>query len=114
MVEEYDKLLPKIKEKLSILNYKLTDSTDFGAVFINESNWKIVFSGERYVRPAFDLEIVKSNLCFSIWILMEVFKINKKPSLEEQLNFIIKYQKEIFVENPSYTEAYNKLNDIEV
>lgn len=61
MIQDYLDLSTRVIEKLSAIGFRLEVDTDYFAVFSNGSNWKIIFEGERYVRPAFDCPVQVSN-----------------------------------------------------
>ena len=113
MIGDYDEFLGKVKVRLSELGFSLDENTDYMATFSNNTNWSVVFEVERYVRPAFDLSVSVGGLRFSVWILMRVFNVGSKPSLDAQLQFIIDKHEQIFIYPPPYAEEYNRLNDVE-
>lgn len=112
MVEEYKEALELVKRKFEIIGFYLIKDEDFYAEFIGDNNWKIVFEGERYIRPTYDIIIEKGEFNFSTRLLMNIFDNGKKRSLENRLNFIIEYKDKIFDETFPYKEKYDELNKI--
>ena len=110
MISDYEDLLEIVKIKLELIGFSLREDTDFVAYFSGDSDWEISFEGDKYVRPSFNLSAEIYDSEFSIRILMEVFKNYKKPSLEEQLNFLIDNHRKIFVFPPPYSDEYEVLN----
>jgi hypothetical protein len=116
MVPEYDDLLPLVLSKLATIGYQLSENDDFVAKFENGSDWYIIFEGDPYVRPAFNLVVnmqdKSGNIIhsFNVRLLMEVFSVKEKPSLSAQLDFIIKYHNEIFSQMAQYKGRYEALN----
>lgn len=115
LVNEYAELLATVKDSVTKLGFTLIQDLEFSATFGNGSDWKVVFEGERFVRPAFDLLAVldeKQGLRknFSIRLLMKVFSDNRRPSLENQLDFLISNRADIFTNPPSYEKKYELLN----
>ncbi len=111
MIEDYKDLLEIVRKKLSSIGFKLREDTDYIAYFSRNGDWEISFEGDKYVRPSFDLSAEFHDLDFSIRILMKIFKNHTKPSLDEQLNFIIDNQDKIFVFPPPYADEYEILNN---
>lgn len=129
MIRDYQAPLSTVVHHLAAMGFTLEEDAEFWAIFKNEEGWKIVFEGERYVRPAFDITIEfvyedkkrlkemdrKSPIRYSIRILMKVFeRIEhiecKVPSLENQLEFLRIYMDKIFIYPPTYTDDYNREN----
>ena len=113
MIDDYKALLEIVKNKLELIGFSLREDTEFVAYFSGSSDWKILFEGERYVRPAFNLSVQYYDSEFSIRILMKLFKNYKKPSLDEQLKFLIENHDQIFVYPPPYAKKYEIINTSE-
>ncbi len=110
MIDDYKALLEIVKNKLELIGFSLRKDTDFIACFSGNSDWEISFEGERYVRPAFNLSVQCFDSEFSIRILMKLFKNYKRPSLDEQLKFLIENHDQIFVYPPPYANEYEIIN----
>ena len=106
MIDDYKALLEIVRNKLEFIGFSLREDTEFIAYFSGNSGWEILFEGERYVRPAFNLSVQYSDSEFSIRILMKLFKNYKKPSLDEQLKFLVENHDQIFVYPPPYAKKY--------
>lgn len=110
MIDDYEDLLEIVKKRLALIGFTLREDTDFIAYFSGNSDWKVSFEGDKHVRPSFNLSAEIHDSEFSIRILMTLFKNHKKPSLDEQLNFLIDNHREIFVFPPPYADEYEILN----
>ena len=110
MIGEYKDLLETVKKKLELIGFTLREDADFVAYFSGNSDWEVCFEGDKYVRPSFDISVEIYDSAFSIRLLMKLFKNYKKPSLDEQLNFLIDNHSKIFVFPPPYSEGYEVLN----
>jgi hypothetical protein len=120
MIGPYSHLLCDVERSLASLGFTLQTNVDYRASFSNRTGWDIVFEGERYAAPAFDLLVVrnKSNepkVEFSVRILMQVFAKSSgeallKPSLENQLEFLVKNGSWVFAEPIPYEAEYRRLN----
>jgi hypothetical protein len=110
MISDYEDLLEIVRIKLELIGFSLREDTDFVAYFSGDSDWEISFEGDKYVRPSFNLSVENRDSEFSIRILMKLFKNHKKPSLDEQLNFLIDNHRKIFVFPPPYADEYEILN----
>ena len=113
MINDYRPLLEKVKKSVIPMGFKLDKDNDFEATFSNDSGWSIFFEGERYVEnPAFELSIGANGQSFSVRLLMEVFRVDEKPSLKNQLKFIDDKYESLFVFPPPYLAEYQKVNEI--
>ena len=112
MIGDYEDLLEKVKIKLELIGLTLREDKDFIAYFSGDSDWEISFEGDKYVRPSFNLSAEIYDSDFSIRILMKLFKNYKKPSLDEQLNFLVDNHRNIFVFPPPYADEYEILNTV--
>ncbi len=122
MIEPYSHLLRNVERSLMSIGFGLRRDDDYRASFSNGAGWDIEFEGERYAAPAFDLLVVRNKLGqpkveFSVRILMQVFekssgKALPKPSLENQLEFLVKNGSWVFAESVPYETEYHHLNRV--
>jgi hypothetical protein len=119
--QDYQVYFQQLKSKLSHLGYLHVVESKLGAEFYLSSGWIVEFDCEPYYGPSWTISITnkKSEKSgnYAVWILMRAFeKITGatygKPTLDNQVNFLIKEKERIF-DNPAfYDEEYTKLNNI--
>jgi len=114
MIKDYQLLLDEIETAVLSMGFKKTHDDEFEAIFSNDSGWTILFEGERYVRPAFELSVGKDCFKFSVRLLMAIFNVDDKPSLSRQLKFISEKYKDVFVTPPPYLLKYEKANEVDI
>ncbi|MBK8456222.1 MAG: hypothetical protein IPL47_03210 [Phyllobacteriaceae bacterium] len=116
MTPVYAPLCKTVERALMPMGFRIVDEHEFVARFKKDSDWSIVFEGERYMQPAFGLFLVfnfekNSQEYYSIRLLMKIFGIDEKPSLNAQLRFISDHSKQLFDADRTYREAYDKLDN---
>ncbi|MGV2288354.1 hypothetical protein AAHK20_06530 [Trinickia sp. YCB016] len=114
MVPEYSEILSSIAEALEPHEFKLMKNEESLCVF-GRPDCFVVLEGERYVRGAFGLGIAHEwptspSRVFNLRLLMQVFDEDKKPSLQNQLNFLVANMQEIFEDFDKYEARYRLLN----
>ena len=119
MISEYENVLTSIKPTLEEVGFFLTENSDFWAEFKTSDGWKIVFEGERYYRPLFDIRITlpEEKIDYSVGILMKCFwELNggdsNPPNAVNQANFIKDNLRGWISKKENYEICYRKKNEI--
>jgi hypothetical protein len=116
MIFEYQEMLSQVANALTSIRFELEKDGDYYAIFTNHSKWKVIFEGERFVRPAFDLQISRSEgesaaKKFSIRVLMLALGDQRVPSLRHQLEYLVENQKLLLAEGQlTYEIPYDEIN----
>ena len=114
MAPEYAEILSGVAAALEPLGFEFVEHKSFLCV-LGKSDRFVVLEGEPRVRGAFGLGIAQSwpvapDFIFSLRLLMQVFGENERPSLQNQLNFLISHMEDIFCNLSAYVPQYRKLN----
>ena len=114
MHQDYQAIFLTTEESVRQQGFALTRDESFQAAFTSEDGWRIVLDGDRVVRPSFNL-LVRSpeGATFVVRLLMKVFQDDRKPSLDNQLDFLKRRAAEIFVDPPSYQRRYDEIDTLE-
>ena len=130
MVGEYLELLGAVEAAMSTIGLHLESDSDFLATFASPAHaWTVQFAGERYVRPLFDLAVVRpaglakdslarciarERKAFSIDLLMKVFSDSRVPALENQLDSLVERHAQLLNDGLLASEGeYDKRKPIE-
>jgi hypothetical protein len=114
MAPEYSEILSLVISALEPLGFKLVEDRKFLCV-LGQPGRFVVLEGEPYVRGAFGLGIThiwptSPNQIFSLRLLMQIFNEMKKPSLLNQLQFLVENMRTIFEDSSKYEAQYRQLN----
>lgn len=115
MVPEYAEVLSAVSTVLEPIGFKAIRDEEF--LFVMKwSGCFVVLEGEPYIRGAFNLGItsawpIKPDSVFSVRLLMKVLGDNSKPSLENQLRFLVTNMSTLFGPQDAYAARYRDLNE---
>jgi len=120
MVKEYSQLLALVGSKLQTIGFNLTEDNDFFANFSHQSDRSVIFEGDKYVRPTYTIWVEvdeKLGKKFALWLFIKAFE--KKHGMKEQayalddeLDWLIKNEDEIFLNYQQYENEYQILDSI--
>ncbi|MEO8627976.1 MAG: hypothetical protein ABI612_07720 [Betaproteobacteria bacterium] len=122
MRQDYQKDFFELGNKLRDLGYDEVRETELLAEFRLKSGWKLLFKCERYYGPAFALVIVPPEGLgraqgYAVWLLMLAFEELQdesygNPTIDAQINFLIRNRDQIFNSTSYYEDQYFRLNDV--
>lgn len=132
MISDYQDLFVVVNAALPKMGFVLYEDEDFCARFKNDNDsWEVIFTGDRYMRPALDLSIgmkIKTikwdwgkeyiyKETYPVWMLMEIFSEIEEipetvPSLVNQLEFLWLYKDKLFIDPQPYAEMFDEKNKI--
>jgi hypothetical protein len=115
MVPEYSTMVSSLLGALVPMGYELNQNSDFLLV-LQRSGRFVVLEGEPFVRGAFNLGITSvwppsPRHMFSVRLLMRIFGVHDKPSLENQLRFLVTNQEVLFESPEAYESQYRDLDE---
>jgi len=111
MIYKYQEQSTIVKEKLSGIGFFVEEEEDFFIIFSNKTDWKIEFEIDRHIISIhrFLIKNITFNKDFFIDYLMSAYGVNKERTIENELDFIIKYKAKLFNDSFPYQESYDKL-----
>lgn len=114
--QDYQPYFRELKKKLLQLGYGSVKESELSAEFSLFSNWILTFECERYYGPSWTIFLTNGNSQYAVWILMQAFENLTgrkfgKPTIENQVDFLIKEKGEIFEHPDFFEEEYKKLNE---
>jgi len=120
LVTEYVQLLALVDSKLKVMGFSLVENNDFSAIFSHQSDKKVIFEGDKYVRPTYTIWVdvgKKSGEKFALWLFIKAFE--NKHGIQEQdytlgdeLDWFIKHKDEVFLNHRQYENEYHILNSV--
>ena len=123
MRNDYEPYFRQLKAALTGLGYVSVRERELDAEFELYSGWKLSFEGERYSGPMFGLFVVTPNRPenrqqrYEVGLLMQSFenlfhKSYGKPTIENQVDFLIREKDRVFGNTSLYEGEYSKLNNL--
>jgi hypothetical protein len=122
MRKDYQPYLRQLKTRLTGLGYVSVKERELDAEFTLYSGWKLSFEGERNYGPMFGIFVIPPSpptnrrRGYEVGMLMQAFeklegKLYGRPTIDGQVDFLIREKEKIF-RDPTYYEAqYAKLID---
>lgn len=122
MREDYQPYFRQLKSRITKLGYVSVKEQELYAEFYLHCGWKLCFECERHYGPMFSLFVVppsplnKRKRGYEVGLLMLVFeKLNGKgygkPTIDTQVDFLIKERDKVFRDAALYEAEYSKLSD---
>jgi len=109
MIIKYKQYLELLQDKLKTIDFYLEDEDISSATFGNNSSWKIIFEGDRFIEsppPSYNIWIRNiihpdakiSRIGFSLVSLMEKNISHPNFKLNNMLDFLIENKEKVFDE----------------
>jgi hypothetical protein len=125
MREDYEPYFRQLMSRVTELGFASVKEEELRAEFLLHCGWKLTFECERYYGPMFSLFVVppsslsKRKRGYEVGLLMLVFEKlegNKygKPTIDAQIDFLVKEGDKLFSDPGMYEAEYSKLNDLQL
>lgn len=117
MKYEYEQMLRLIESQLKSKGFFLKNNEDYTSFLENKDGWKVVFVGDRYDRPAFNLLIQTphqiANEKYLVSLLMITLDNAKEGdfTLPKMVEFIINKHNELFDVRIPYRQSYQRIHN---
>lgn len=120
---DYQPYFQELKSRMTELGYFKLEESELVADFLLYSGWIIRLECERYYGPMFEIFVVPPENfrarrdSYGVALLMLVFekitgKQYGKPTLENEMNFLVQEKNHVLSDPAFYEIEYSKLNDI--
>lgn len=125
MHKDYQPYFQDVFAGVTRLGYVSVNERAYDAEFNLHNGWRLSFEGERYYGPMFTILLIppmptlNRKRGYEVGLLMRAFeelevKSYGKPTIENQIEFLLRERDKIFL-NPAYYESqYAKVNDREL
>lgn len=117
MRKDYNEYFFDLKKNVGKLNAVLVYEDELYAEFSLFDGWLLTFDCEQYYGPSFTIGLKNKNQGnYAVWILMRVFGLLNnvdygRPTIENQINFVVHEKVSIFYNVPFYKEKYDEINN---
>ncbi len=114
--QDYQPYLQELKKELTQFGYSGVRENELLAEFYLFSDWVLVLDCEKYYGPSWTIFLTNGNAEYAVWILMKAFenltgKAFGKPTIANQIAFLIQEKERIFNAPDFFEKEYTKLNE---
>lgn len=114
MVPEYAEIIEAISKKVEPIEFNIVTNDEYLLVYERRGHF-LVLEGDPRVRGIFSLSVATSlpltyNSIYSLRLLMQVLGDHSKPSLENQLQFLMRHMETLFDNLGTYERVYRAIN----
>lgn len=117
MIHEYHDVFNSVRKEVECIGGSLEFNSEYSATFSLRDGWRVILEGDKFTIPSFDLLITCTDDPlkeeYSIWVLMQAFRVEDPPTIVNQFIFLKKHEHDIFKYPVTYKRKYNDMNSIE-